>query len=149
MPEKSYDVVGLGVSTIDLLMLVDHLPAEEEILRAEGFSTQGGGPVATAMVAAARAGGRVAMIDALGDDWRGDAIVNGYTDAGVGTDLLVRRKGYTSATAVLLVRRGSGTRTIVWSPGTAPELAPDEIPYAAIEQAAYLHVNGRPRRRPA
>ncbi len=34
MPEKVYDIVGLGVSTVDLLMLVDHLPAEEEILRA-------------------------------------------------------------------------------------------------------------------
>jgi sugar/nucleoside kinase (ribokinase family) len=143
MPEKSYDVIGLGVSTIDLLLLVDHLPAEEEILRAEGYSAQGGGPVATAIVAAARAGGRVAMIDALGDDWRGEAILEGYAGPGVATHLLVRRPGTTSATAVILVKRGSGTRTIVWSPGTAPELAPDEIPYAAIEQAAYLHVNGR------
>ncbi len=143
MPEKAYDVLGLGVSTIDLLMRVDHLPAEEEILRADGFSAQGGGPVATAMAAAARAGGRVAMIDALGDDWRGDAIVEGYALAGVATELLVRRTGHTSATAVILVKRGSGTRTIVWSPGTAPELAPEEIPFTVIEQAAYMHVNGR------
>ena len=143
MPDKRFDIIGLGVSTIDLLMLVDHLPAEEEILRADGFRAQGGGPVATAMAAAARAGGRVAMIDAIGDDWRGDAIVEGYAGAGVGSHLLVRRPGHTSATAVILVRRGSGTRTIVWSPGTAPELAPDEIPYPAIEQAVYLHVNGR------
>ncbi|MBM3120629.1 MAG: carbohydrate kinase family protein [Chloroflexi bacterium] len=143
MPDKRFDIIGLGVSTIDLLMLVDHLPAEEEILRADGFSAQGGGPVATAMAAGARAGGRVAMIDALGDDWRGDAILEAYAGAGVATDLLVRRTGQTSATAVILVRRGSGTRTIVWSPGTAPELAPEEIPFATIEQAAYLHVNGR------
>ena len=50
--------------TVDLLMQVEHLPSEEEILRADGFSVQGGGPVATAIVALARLGA------ANGDDRR-------------------------------------------------------------------------------
>jgi sulfofructose kinase len=143
MPAKCFDVLGLGVSTVDLLMRVDHLPAEEEILRADGFSAQGGGPVATAIVAAARLGARTAMIDAVGDDWRGQLIRDEYTREGVSTGLLLARPRHTSATAVVLVLHGSGKRTIVWSPGTAPELIVDEVPWSAIEQASYLHVNGR------
>jgi sulfofructose kinase len=143
MSTKRYDVVGVGVSTVDLLMQVDHLPAEEEILRADAFSVQGGGPVATAIVALARLGARTAMVDAFGDDWRGDIIFGEYARSGVDTQLLIRRPGQTSATALVLVRRPGGTRTIVWSPGTAPELSVHEVPWTAIEQAMYLHVNGR------
>ena len=143
MPPKRYDVVGLGVSTVDLLMQVEHLPAEEEILRADGFSVQGGGPVATAIVALARLGARTAMIDALGDDWRGRLIHDEFAREGVSTELLRMRPGCTSATAVVLVHSGTGKRTIVWSPGTTPELSVDEVPWTAIEQAAWLHVNGR------
>jgi len=143
MPSKRYDVVGLGVSTVDLLMQVEHLPAEEELLRAEGFSVQGGGPVATAIVALARLGARTAMIDSVGDDWRGRLIHDEFSREGVSTELLCTRPGCTSATAVVLVHSGTGKRTIVWSPGTAPELSVDEVPWTAIEQAACLHVNGR------
>jgi sugar/nucleoside kinase (ribokinase family) len=143
MPPKRYDVVGLGVSTVDLLMQVDHLPADEEILRADGFSVQGGGPVATAIVALARLGARTAMIDAVGDDWRGRLIHDEFAREGVSTELLRMRPGCTSATAVVLVHSGTGKRTIVWSPGTTPELSVDEVPWTAIEQAACLHVNGR------
>jgi len=143
MPAKSYDILGLGVSTVDLLMQVDHLPAEEEVLRADGFSAQGGGPVATAIVAAARLGARTAMIDAIGDDWRGRLILHEYAREGVSTEFLLARPGHTCATAVVLVQHGSGKRTIVWSPGTAPELSIEEVPWPAIDQASYLHVNGR------
>jgi sulfofructose kinase len=143
MPKRRFDVVGLGVSTVDLLMQVDHLPAEEEILRAEGSSVQGGGPVATAIVALARLGARTAMIDAVGDDWRGRLIHDEFAREGVSTELLRPRPGSTSATAVVLVHAGTGQRTIVWTPGSAPELSVDEVPWAAIEQAACLHVNGR------
>lgn len=63
-----FDVIGLGASTIDIVSLVDHFPATEEIQRAEAMTVQGGGPVATAMVTLARLGARVAMLDQIGDD---------------------------------------------------------------------------------
>ena len=72
---SGHDVVGLGVATIDIVMLVDHLPAEEEIERALDLTLQGGGPVATAIVTLTRLGARTAMLDAIGDDWRGKLIL--------------------------------------------------------------------------
>lgn len=140
---SGHDVVGLGVATIDIVMLVDHLPAEEEIERALDLTLQGGGPVATAIVTLARLGARTAMLDAIGDDWRGKLILEDFAAEGVEMAYLARRMGCTTATACLLVRRETGSRTIVFLPGTTPDLTPEELPRQVIEGARFLHLNGR------
>jgi sulfofructose kinase len=137
------DVIGLGASTVDILSLVEHLPAEDENMRAIGISVQGGGPVATAMVTLARLGAKAAMIDAVGDDWRGDLIRSEFQRDGVETGTLKVGKGWTSATSCILVKSGNGARSIVWAPGTAPDLQIADLPRAAIQSAKILHVNGR------
>jgi sulfofructose kinase len=136
------DVIGLGVSTVDIVSLVDHYPAEEEVQRAIDMTVQGGGPVATAMVTLARLGAKTAMIDAIGDDWRGALIREEFQREGV-VDLLKMRKGCTSSTACILVSKNDGARSIVYSPGTAPEFSPDDLPGPVITAAKILHVNGR------
>ena len=138
-----FDVIGLGASTVDILSLVDHLPAEDEVLRAIDISVQGGGPVATAMVTLARLGARSAMIDIIGDDWRAALIREEYQRAGVSIDYLRVAKGGTSSTSCILVTKENGARSIVWSPGSAPELSPTDLPRSAIASAKILHVNGR------
>lgn len=137
------EILGLGASTVDVLSLVEHLPAEDENMRALEISVQGGGPVATAIVTAARLGARTAMLDVLGDDWRSAVIRGEFEGAGVETRYLQVVSGATSPTSCILVKKDSGARSIVWAPGTAPELAPDELPREAIEAARFLHLNGR------
>lgn len=139
----SFDVVGLGVSTIDIVTLVDRFPSQEAIQRALDMAVQGGGPVATAIVALARLGARTAMLDVVGDDWRGGLITSEFAREGVCTDHLVRPIGHTSATACVLVRRSDGARTILYLPGSTPELMPDNLPQAVIQSSRALHVNGR------
>lgn len=139
----AFDVVGLGVSVIDIVQLVDHFPAKEEVQRAEEMTIQGGGPVATAMVALARLGARVAMLDLVGDDWRGQLIQEGFRKEGVCSDYIRQRAGCTSSLASILVTKGDGARTIVFNPGNTPELSPAKLPRAVIESAQFLHVNGR------
>ena len=137
------DVIGLGASTVDILSLVDHLPSEDEVLRAEDISVQGGGPVATAMVTLGRLGARAGMIDTIGDDWRGALIRDEFQREGVSVEHLKVGKGWTSSTSCILVKKGSGARSIIWSPGSAPELSPADLPRSAIASAKILHVNGR------
>lgn len=54
MPE--FDVVGIGSTVYDTLMVVDRFPQEDTKLRGVETRIQGGGPCATALVAAARLG---------------------------------------------------------------------------------------------
>lgn len=138
-----FDVVGLGVSTIDILSLVDHLPMGEEVQRAIDMTIQGGGPVATAMVTLARLGAKVVMIDAIGDDWRGARILDEFRQEGVSTDYLKMAKNCTSSTACILVTQDNGARSIIFSPGNAPELTPTDVPDSVIASAKILHINGR------
>jgi sulfofructose kinase len=139
----AFDVVGLGVSVIDIVQLVDHFPAKEEVQRAEEMTIQGGGPVATAMVTLSRLGARVAMLDVLGEGWRGRLIRDGLREEGVCTDYIRQQAGCSSSLASILVTRKNGARTIVYTPGTTPELTPAELPRAEIESARFLHLNGR------
>jgi sulfofructose kinase len=140
---NSLDVLGLGVSTLDIVSLVDHFPAGEEIQRAEAMTLQGGGPVATAIVALARLGARTAMLDTVGDDWRARQIIDEYQSEGVITQHILRLPDCTSATACVLVRRGDGARTIVYFPGTTRELTATDLSPELIGSARILHVNGR------
>lgn len=137
------DVVGLGVSVMDVVQRVDHFATGEEIQRALDVVIQGGGPVATAIVTLARLGARVAMVDVVGDDWRGELILQEFQREGVCTDHIWQAAGCDSALACVLVRRDDGARTIVYHPGTMPELSPSELPRALIESARFLHLNGR------
>ena len=140
---SAYDVIGLGVSTLDILALVDHFPAGEEIQRAHDMALQGGGPVATAIVALARLGARTAMLDAVGGDWRGRLICDELSREGVDTAHLRRHDECSSATACVLVERRTGARTIIYLPGSTPELSPDDLGPGLIESARILHLNGR------
>lgn len=139
----TYDVLGLGVSTLDILALVDHFPSSEEIQRAEDLVLQGGGPVATAIVTLARLGARTAMLDAVGGDWRGARIRDEFAQEGVDTAHLVHHPSCSSATACVLVERATGARTIVYLPGSTPELTAAELAPGLIESARLLHLNGR------
>jgi sulfofructose kinase len=137
------DVVGLGVSTLDLVMLVDQLPGAELVQRAHQSLLQSGGPVATALVALARLGSRAAMLDCLGDDWRAGLIRTEFEREGVLTCHLAIAKGCSSSVASILVRRSDGARAISYAPGDAPDYTPDQLPRDAIRTARILHLNGR------
>ena len=142
-PMKRLDVLGLGVSTVDALYRVDHFPSDEENQQAMAMTLQGGGPVATAIVTAARLGARAAMADTVGDDWRGETVRRSFAEQGVADEFLEVVPGATSTLSCVLVRRHDGARSIVWYPGDAPPLVPGERLRLGVESAAFTHLNGR------
>lgn len=142
-PQTPFDVVGIGVSTLDLFMVVDELPGAELVQRAETSLLQGGGPVATALVTLARLGVRTAMLDKLGDDWRGKLVLEEFAKEGVAADRLSVVPGATSSIASILVRRRDGARTIVYAPGSAGELSAADLDFGLLAGAKVLHLNGR------
>ncbi|HUS16391.1 MAG TPA: PfkB family carbohydrate kinase [Chloroflexia bacterium] len=137
------EVVGIGVATVDMITLVDHFPARREVQRALAMTLQGGGPVATALVTLARLGVKTAMVDAIGDDWRGALIRDELRREDVVVDDLVVRPGGTSAASCILVEQVDGARAIMHAPGTAAELGATEVPRSLVQAARVLHINGR------
>ena len=144
MPE--YDVIGLGNTTLDFLAVVNELPTMEAGAHMADFAVQGGGVIATAMVAAARLGMRVAHADAIGDDWVGKLVLQGLEEERVGTEFLQIVPGASTSACVVLVHRETGKRSFLCHPGTARREAklPARLP-EAIRRAKALHV-GDPAR---
>jgi len=63
------DVVGLGSNALDLLGVIDGHPLPDTKSPLRQFEVQGGGMIATAMVACARLGLRARYIGKFGDDY--------------------------------------------------------------------------------
>ena len=61
-------ITVVGSINLDLIATVERLPAPGETVRSGSFSTAPGGKGANQALAAARAGGRVRMIGAVGKD---------------------------------------------------------------------------------
>src|ERR1700690_2708520 len=103
---ESIDVIGLGASTVDIVTLVNHFPKGKEVQQAVDMIVQGGGPIATAMVTLARLGAKPAMIDVIGDDWRGELIREEFQKEGVNIGYIEVYQGCTSSVSSILVTRG-------------------------------------------
>ncbi len=138
-----YDIVGIGVSTLDVLTIVEDFAASEGVQQAIEAKFQGGGPVATALVAAAKLGAKVAMLDSLGDDFVGQSILKEFKRHGVLTSQIKISPDTISSLASVWIRERDGKRSIAYRPGTAPELTPEDLPLEVIKKAKILHLNGR------
>ncbi len=139
--DQEYDVIGIGVCAFDILIEVDRYPGADEKMEAARIETQGGGVVGTALVAAARLGGRCAYLGALGDDSFADFSVAEFEADGVDTRL-IRRVGNASVLVALIVAdRSAGTRMIVWTSDRAPRISPADVSEEVIRQARVVHVD--------
>jgi sugar/nucleoside kinase (ribokinase family) len=141
--DRDFDLVGLGVATLDLLVRVPEFAATESVQRASETRLQGGGPVATALAAAAKLGAKCALIDRQGDDWRGEAIRSELKEWGVDVSHCLIAPGKSSALASVWVRERDGARTIAYDPGTVAPLQAEELPQTLISRSRILHTNGR------
>lgn len=132
-------LVFVGTATHDTIAFVDRYPDADERVLVDDLVTAGGGPAATAAVAAARLGRRVAFVGTVGDDDVGEAIVAGLDDEGVDTSAVARRPCGRSATSVVVVARVGATRAILHRPADALEVS--EAGWDAIAGAEWLHVD--------
>ncbi len=137
-----FDVIAIGYSCIDYVVLVDSLPKLDEKLIVSNLLIQGGGPAATAMVAVSRLGGRTALVTGVGDDASGREILDGLEAEGVDASFAVVGEGGVSAFAFCMIERGSGLRTIVGRPTDVELRAGRDVPGELIASAKVLLVDG-------
>ncbi len=139
-PQKEIDILGIGASTLDRFIVVDHYPTGREVP-----TTDGGGPVATALAVAGKYGARTAMIDSIGDDMVGRHILDDFKKYNVNTDAIHIEKGEKSGVATILVKHSTGERAVFFERSTAPEPVFLDTHKQLIKEAFILHVNGRHR----
>ena len=97
---------------MDLVTFADRLPADGETVVGERFVTYAGGKGANQSVAAARMGGRSAMVGRVGDDVFGPQLIELLQSAGVTTDGVSVSPNTTSGIAVISVGQGGQNRIV-------------------------------------
>jgi sulfofructose kinase len=135
-------VTGLGQCSLDYLALVDEYPpvdAKKEVLQ---WHEQGGGPVATALVALSRLGIECRFYGVVGDDDAGGKIRKSLIDEGVDVSGLVMRPHAASQIAFIAVEKGTAKRTIFWKRPTGEPLRPEELSGDFLDGSGFLLLDG-------
>jgi len=135
-------VTGLGQCSFDYLSLVDIYPqvnTKQEVLQ---WQEQGGGPVATALVALSRLGVSCSFHGIIGDDEAGRQIRQSLADEGIDAKCLVQRKDSSSQVAFIAVEKDSARRTIFWRRPSGKALQPDELGDDFLSGSNCLLVDG-------
>ena len=145
-PNELIDIVGIGSSTLDRFIVVDHFPTGREVQEAISSTTDGGGPVATALATAGKYGSRTVMIDRIGDDMVGRYILEDLHKYNVNTEGIQVDVDAKSGTATILVKQKTGERAVFFERSTATEPEFLEAHKQLIESAYILHINGRHRK---
>ena len=145
-PNEVIDIVGIGASTLDRFIVVDHFPTGREVQQAISSTTDGGGPVATALATAGKYGSCTTMIDRIGDDMVGRYILEDFHKYNVNTEGIQVDADAKSGTATILVKQKTGERAVFFERATATEPEFLEAHKQLIESAYILHINGRHRK---
>ena len=134
-------ITGIGYCSMDCLCIVPWIPQDDKV-QAEKTLEQGGGPAATAICASAKLGAKTAFISALGDDSRGQAILEGLARGNVDTTGIKLRLAAESPVAFCWIQANTGKRSIVWSHGSVAPLLPEEVNVALVRDAGLLYLDG-------
>jgi sulfofructose kinase len=138
---SSGTLLFVGCATLDSIALVQDYPAADSRTVATDFATAGGGPAATAAVAAARTGANTAFAGVLGTDEEGDRIIAGLQAEGVDTSAVVRDPEVKTGTSVIVVSQASESRAIVTRP-VPPVSFPSQGRFRELlDTAAWVHAD--------
>ncbi len=112
-------IACVGITVMDRIYYVNELPAEGGKYVAEKYHEVGGGPAATAAVAAAKLGAEVDFIGRVGDDDTGNRLLAELGSLGVNTRYVRRIEQARSSQSAILVDQ-QGERIIINYP--SPDL---------------------------
>lgn len=137
-----FDVVGVGLNAIDYLVGLPRFPVRGEKLRMSSFAREGGGQVATALVALSRWGRRCKYVGNVGDDDHGRLSARLLSREGIDLSHFRVVAGAASQFAVILVEEGTGERTILWDRDPKIRVSPEDLPHDDIRGSRALLLDG-------
>jgi sugar/nucleoside kinase (ribokinase family) len=135
-----FDVLGVGCNAVDYLCLIDAFPEEDTKMAVDTIETQGGGNVATGLVAVARLGGRAAFHAVIGNDEHRDEVIARLEREKINTDYVITKEG-SNALACILINRQLNTRTIMYCKRTVPAFPPEEFNDELVQRSKVLLID--------
>ena len=142
MPQLSSEtLLFVGCATLDSIALVQDYPAADSRTVASDFATAGGGPAATAAVAAARAGANAAFAGVVGADEEGDRIISGLEAEGVDTSAVIRNPDARTGASVIVVSKATESRAIVTRPVPPVRFPEGGRFHELLGTASWVHVD--------
>ncbi len=122
-------IVVIGSSNTDMVVKTSRFPRPGETIIGGEFFLFPGGKGANQAVAAARLGGRIALICSVGEDLFGHQAIEGFDREGIDTAWIWPCPQTASGVALITVN-ASGENSIVVAPGANLDLAPGMIDQA-------------------
>ncbi len=140
--DKPFDVVGMGLNSVDFLCVVPEFPAPNSKTEMLQFSKQGGGQVATAMVALSRWGVKTKYVGKVGEDEGGQFSLDSIRQEKVDVSSVTIEPHATNQLATIIVDRTSGERTILWNRDERLMYRNGELRKEEICSGKLLHLDG-------
>lgn len=140
--DKPFEVVGMGLNSVDFLTVVPKFPALNSKMRISRFSKQGGGQVATALVALSRWGLKTKYIGKVGGDELGAFSLDSIRREGVEVSSVTTEPEANNQFAVILVDGISGERTILWDRDDRLMYRGGELRREEVCSGKILHLDG-------
>ncbi|MEA3406654.1 MAG: PfkB family carbohydrate kinase [Chloroflexota bacterium] len=143
MSDGRIRVVGLGMAVLDILVRLREMPRWDQGARLSAVAIDGGGPVATAMVAVSRLGVRAGFVGTCGSDRLGEIKMETLVENDLDVSRVVRRPGPENQIVLVSVHEDTGERVFSGLRGFRDNaLRVDELDRAYITSADYLHLDG-------
>ncbi len=139
---KPFDVVGMGLNAVDFLTVVPEFPTLNSKMEILQFSKQGGGQVATAMVALSRWRVKTKYIGKVGGDELGQFSLHSIQEEGVDVSSVTIEPNASNQFAIIIVDRLSGERTILWDRDERLMYREGELRKEEICSGKILHLDG-------
>jgi len=137
------DVVGIGLSTFDIMIKLSELPTWDHPTRLDDVVFDGGGPCGTALCAASELGAKASLIGTAGNDWFATYKLQTLRDHGVDTSHVLHRDAKENQVVCVNVDEETGERIFNLSKDFYRyPVQVDELDRGFITQADYLLLDG-------
>jgi sugar/nucleoside kinase (ribokinase family) len=132
----------MGLNAVDFLTVVPEFPSVNSKMKILRFSKQGGGQVATAMVALARWEIKTKYIGKVGGDELGQFSLNSIHQEGVDITSVTIEPNAQNQFAIIIIDGLSGERTILWDRDERLIYREGELRKEEVCSGKLLHLDG-------
>ena len=139
MSDKKFDLIGFDNPFLDLVIEIDRLPASNTNCPMYERCFQGGGNVATALVAASRLGLKTSLLGCVGDDLFGKMSIAVLEYNEVDTSKMKVAKGKKSNFSVCVSERAIKGKEFLVGHGDFENIGVEDVDEEYIKSAQMLH----------